>query len=376
MEIWRFIDLGPRDGYFIQSVYEAIAKFVGNGLKPPTIVFVYPSHPYVCIGVHQLPDLEVDMDFCQSRGIPIVRRQVGGGAVYLDQNQQFYHIIIPKDHELTKGSIKDFFQRILQAVVEFYRSYGLPAEYKPINDVVIRGRKASGNGAALLHNAMVLIGNVILDFDAELAARVLRVPDEKLKNYISSSMKEWITSLKRELGFIPQREEVITKLKNSFEEVLQVKLIDSTLSDEEFEETLRIANDMKKREWLYALAHGREDLVRRYDPSSRIVKIREGHYIVYADYRGTKTIRIIAEVVNRTIENVIISGDFFIAPPESLEKLTKRLMGINIKDLDVKLNDVIKHWFNNEVLQSAGLTERDLTESIHKVIEMLNSYIN
>ena len=128
MERWRFVDLGSRDGFFIQSVYEAIAKYVGMGRAVPTIVFVYPSHPYVCIGVHQLLDLEVDIEFCRSRGIAVVRRQVGGGAVYLDENQQFYHVIVPRNHPLARGTVEEFFRRVLQAVVEFYRSYGLSAE--------------------------------------------------------------------------------------------------------------------------------------------------------------------------------------------------------------------------------------------------------
>jgi len=200
LERWRFVDLGARDGFFIQSVYEAVAKFVGSGAKPPTLVFVYPSHPYVCIGVNQLPDLEVDTELCARLGIPIVRRQVGGGAVYLDPNQQFYHVVVPKDHPLARGGVEEFFRRVLSAVVMFYRSYGLPAVYKPINDVVICGRKASGNGAALLHGSMVLIGNVIRDFDAETAARILRVPDEKLRSHLVKTMSEWITSLRRELG--------------------------------------------------------------------------------------------------------------------------------------------------------------------------------
>lgn len=63
-----------------------------------------------------------------------------------------------------------------------------------MNDVVVRGRKASGNGAALLHEAVVLVGNVILDFDADTAARVLRAPDEKLRSHPASSMREWVTS--------------------------------------------------------------------------------------------------------------------------------------------------------------------------------------
>ncbi len=375
MEKWRFIDLGPRDGFFIQSVYEAIAKFVGSGRAPPTLVFIYPSHPYVCIGVHQLPDLEVDMEFCRQRGIPIVRRQVGGGAVYLDPNQQFYHVIVPRSHPIASGTVEEFFRRVLQAVVAFYRGYGLPAEYKPVNDVVIRGKKASGNGAALLHGAMVLIGNVILDFDAETAARVLRVPDEKMRSHLVSSMKEWVTSLKRELGYVPPREEVVQKLRRCFEDALGIELVDGELSPEELEETLRIAEEMRKPEWLYALAHGREYLVQRYAPDTRIVKIREGHHIVYAEHRGVKTVRLVLEIEEGKVRNAILSGDFFVVPPEALRSLEQRIEGLSVSELMQRIESLAAEWFSTRVRNVAGLELQDIVNVVRKAIEIYSAKV-
>ncbi len=152
-----------------------------------------------------MPEFEVDVEYCRARGFPVIRRQVGGGAVYLDEGQQFYHVIVKDGHPLTKGTVEDFFRRILGAIVEFYKSYGLNAEYKPPNDVLVNGKKASGNGAALMQGSMVLIGNVIMEFNAEEAARVLRVPDEKLRAKLVSSIKEWVTDLRRELGFVLDR---------------------------------------------------------------------------------------------------------------------------------------------------------------------------
>ncbi len=71
--------------------------------------------------------------------------------------------------------------------------------------MLVNGKKASGNGAALMQGSMVLIGNVIMEFNAEEAARVLRVPDEKLRAKLVSSIKEWVTDLRRELGFVLDR---------------------------------------------------------------------------------------------------------------------------------------------------------------------------
>jgi len=373
-EVWRLVNLGSRDGYFIQTVYEAVAKSVGCGRQPPTINLVYPSEPYVCIGVHQLPDLEVDMRYCEECGIPVIRRQVGGGAVYLDHNQQFYHVILPRTHHIARAGISEFFRNVLKAVVCFYRSYGLDAAYKPVNDVVINGRKASGNGAALLHDSMVLIGNVILDFDAERAVRVLRVPDEKLRSHLVSSMGEWVTSLKRELGYVPPRDEVVRRLIECFERELNIRLEEGELSREELNEVEQLSRMFRSREWLYATAYGREDIIRRYDPASRLVKIREGHYVLYLDHRGEKTVRIVVEVVNGLIKYLIVSGDFFITPPEVLGRLNEVIHDISVDEALKRSGEFVEALFK-DVREAAGISKEVLITALDRALTILKDVL-
>jgi lipoate-protein ligase A len=371
---WRLLNLGSIDGYTIQAVYEAIASSVGRGLTPNTVVFCYPSHPYVCVGVHQVVELEVDVEYCTSKNIPIIRRQVGGGTVYLDEWQQFYHVIIRSDDPLARLGIEDFFRELLKPVVKFYRSYGLPAMYKPVNDVVINGRKASGNGAAKLHNSMVLIGNVILDFNAEEASKILRVPDIKLRDKLVKSMKEWVTSLKNELGYIPSREEVVERLKESFESELNVDLVESYLTPEELSELDRVRQYISSREWLYGDLLGKEYLMMRYVPGQRVVKIREGHYIVYVDYRSSKTVRLIVELEDGVLRNIIISGDFFIQPINSLPTIEKELTGYKLKELISSGSSLISEVFKRYVLNSSGISPEDIVNALNKVVEVLNTY--
>jgi len=369
-EKWRLINLGPTDGLTIQNVYEAVAWSISKGLAPNTIILCYPKHPYVCIGVHQIAELELDIDYCKSQNIPIIRRQVGGGAVYLDSNQQFYHVIIHMSHPLTRKSIEDFYREILQAIVNFYRSYNLPAKYKPINDVVIRNRKASGNGAARLYDSMVLIGNVILDFDAEKAARILRIPEEKFRDKIIKSISEWIMSLKRELGYIPPRKEIIERLKRSFEETLGIELIEGKLLEEEKVMLRNLIKERSSYEWYAGQAIGREDILKRYSEGERIIKIHEKHYILFIDHRGIKTLRMVIEIYDNIIKDVVISGDFFVQPLESLSILSKSLKGLNINDIDYIKSKIIEE-FNKYVKLSAGLKAEDIINAIERARRIL-----
>ena len=80
-----------------------------------------PSTPYFCIGYHQDLEQEVDVPYCESQKIPIFRREVGGGAVYLDGDQIFYQITLHKDNPLTHGDKIDFYRRLLQPVADTIR---------------------------------------------------------------------------------------------------------------------------------------------------------------------------------------------------------------------------------------------------------------
>ncbi len=364
MEEWRFIDLGPQDMYTIHSVYEAIARYVGKGVVPNTVEFCYPAYPYVCIGVHQILDLEVDVDYCFKNGIPFIRRQVGGGAVYLDSGQQFYHVVVGEDHELARRPVDKFYEAILRSVVKFYRSYGLNASYKPINDVVIDGRKASGNGAAKIHGSMVLIGNVILNFNVEAMARILRVPSEKFRDKLISNMREWVTSLRRELGYIPDRREVKERLRECFERALGVRLVDSELTREELNYMEKLREKYSSPKWLHMKTLPRRELL-----ESRKVKIREGHYIVQVDYKGLKLVRILAEVVDDRIEDIILSGDFFVEPYQALDELEEALKGCRLEERDVR--EALEGFEGKAEIH--GFTIMDLVEALMKVKERLTT---
>jgi len=79
-----------------QTVYHA----VGYAMKestPNTIIMVSPNGPYVSIGYHQDIQKEVDLDYCAQHNLPVYRREVGGGAVFLDNGQLFTQWIFHKE---------------------------------------------------------------------------------------------------------------------------------------------------------------------------------------------------------------------------------------------------------------------------------------
>jgi len=370
MEKWRLINLGPLDPYFIHSVYEAVAKSVSDGSSPNTLILCYPKKPYICIGVHQILEFEVDLDKCKEKRIEVVRRQVGGGAVYLDSGQQFYHIIVNMDHPLTKKGVEYFYKTLLKPVVNVYRFFGLNAKYKPLNDVIVDGKKVSGNGAARLYDSWVLIGNVILDFNYEAMVDLLRFPSEKFRDKFIKNLKMYVSSLKGELGYMPGRSLVISELVKSFEKNLNIDFYEGTLTEEE---RLLLENLKKKyssKEWLYMHELKYEIPVPDILKSKKI-KIKENRYIVQVDHKALKLIRLLAEIENGKIADVKISGDFFVQPYTLVQLIERGLRGVPL-DRE-RIRAAIEEILNSSsaTLEGSGISLEDLLDAFMKMKELL-----
>ena len=86
-------DLGRTSPLRSQTLWHALAYGVSAG-APPTLSFMRPSGPYVGLGYHRRLE-EADLDACRHAGLPVYRRMVGGGVVYLDEHQQFFQICLP-----------------------------------------------------------------------------------------------------------------------------------------------------------------------------------------------------------------------------------------------------------------------------------------
>ena len=83
-----------------QLIYHSLALLGREALS-----LVSPASPYVCIGYHQDVEQEVDLEFCSRNNIPVFRREVGGGAVFLDGQQLFFQLILKRENPIIPKGI-------------------------------------------------------------------------------------------------------------------------------------------------------------------------------------------------------------------------------------------------------------------------------
>lgn len=358
MERWRFIDLGSPEPLVAQTFYEAVAEALHRGKGQSTLIMLQPGSAYVCLGYHQDLEKEIDLDYCREKGLQVIRRSQGGGATYLDGDQVFYQIIA-KDSPVVPRNVEEMFEKLIAVTVETYRRLGVEAEFKPLNDVVVGGRKISGNGAGMHESASILVGNVILDLDYEMMARVLRVPDEKFRDKMAKSMRDWVTNLRRELGNPPSAETVKQTYAAAFQELLGVELVREKPTEEEW----RIFNELVKpmhtsREWLYM----ETSPARR---EGRAVKIAGDVKVVEADHKARKLIRVRAEVKGDEILGIQIRGDFFALPKEAIATLEGMLSGVKLEE--EAISETVELFYRDTDAQTPGLEPRDYINAVMKI---------
>ncbi|MHA2203274.1 MAG: lipoate--protein ligase family protein [Candidatus Hodarchaeales archaeon] len=354
---WDLILFGENDNINTQTIWHAATLARSRGIQERDLIIIdWPRDPVVCCGLHQSINQVVDLNFCELNNIPVIRRACGGGAVLLDSNQLFYNVIAHIDSEIVPRRISALYSKLLEPVVNTYRHYNIEADYQPVNDILVKGRKISGNGAALLESAQVLVGNFILDFPRKEMTQILQVPSEKFRDKVYKSLEAGITSFKDELGYIPDRDEIIEIYTQQFESILNVHLTPTSLEPE----TLKLMEELRTTyltdEWRFQVAHRGKNLIHK-------VKIHVSNYIVEGTHKSTGgLIQVICEFQGSVLVDLLISGDFWIYPDLILPQLEQHLRNIDVNNIDLESH--IQSFLNSHNCESPGTTAADLSQSI------------
>jgi lipoate-protein ligase A len=242
-----------------QAVYHAVAECSDAG-DAPTLCVLLPDRPYVSIGYHQDAERVVDLGFCREQGLAVIRRRTGGGAVLLDRNQLFFHLVVPTER-LTELRLPlrfgERYPRLIAPALAAYRKLGVAAEFRPVSDIEVGGRKIGGTGAADIGEAFVFVGSMMLAFDHALMARLLRLAGARLREAVRDSIVAQVTSLEQVTGKRPDMETVRVALLAGFGEQLGLELETGRLSGREEAKTKELERLFASHRWLRRIAWDR-----------------------------------------------------------------------------------------------------------------------
>lgn len=351
----RLLDLGKVSPLRSQTVYHAVAYAMTED-TPDTIILVSPTDPYVCIGYHQDLEKEVDLEYCQAHGLPVLRREVGGGAVYLDDGQVFTQWIFHRGR--LPASLEKRFELYIRPLVETYRTLGINAYHRPINDIHVDGKKIGGTGAAQMGEADVVVGSLMFTFDKATMARVLKVPSEKMRDKIFESLEQYMTTMAEQLGQLPDRQAVKDLYVARCAEALGAEIVPSEWTEAEEAMAAELDARFVSPEWLYQKGGLRQ----------MGVKIHADVRVVEAAFKAPGgLIRITARLREGRIDDLSISGDFTLLPAFAVGALEHAVRGLSTQRaaLVARIRDV----YRSLGIQSPGITPDDFTTAILNATE-------
>jgi lipoate---protein ligase len=136
-----------------------------------------PQSYFVVLGHSNRIATEVDVAACTARGMPILRRFSGGGAVLQGPGCLNYALIMKHERSGTFGDITQDYMRVLQRHRSlFERLMSEAVEIEGVSDLAIGGRKFSGNAQHRKHHYTLVHGSFLLNFDLALVEICLRMP--------------------------------------------------------------------------------------------------------------------------------------------------------------------------------------------------------
>lgn len=165
---------------------------MNSGVMTPPFMLFYIEKPCIIVGRNQNTVEEINEDYCKQHGITITRRLSGGGAMYQDLGNLCFSFIVPADRQRF-GDFKTLVQPIVDALHEMGAT---GAEVTGRNDIVIDGKKFSGNAMYTRNGKTFCHGTLMFDVDTDAVAGALKVPKDKIESKGIKSVRSRVTNLK------------------------------------------------------------------------------------------------------------------------------------------------------------------------------------
>ncbi len=314
-----YIKNESRDPYFNLALEEYVLKELTGH---EDYILLWQNKPTIVVGRNQNTIEEINNEYVKKNDITVVRRLSGGGAVYHDEGNLNFTFITDNDD----SNIANF-KKFTEPVIKTLQNLGVPAEFSGRNDIVIEGKKFSGNAQYYNKGKVLHHGTILFNSDLEEVKNALNVKKDKIESKGIKSVKSRVTNI---IDYLPEKMSI-----NDFKDELLKQVFDKIpykeyiLTDDDLEKIDKLVEERYSTwEWNYG-----------HSPKFDLKKSHR--------YKAGK-IEILLKVNKGVIEECKIYGDFL--GISNIEELEKELKGKNYKEKEIKellkkLN--IKKFFGN-----------------------------
>jgi lipoate-protein ligase A len=311
---FRVIDTGLRDARRQIAFDQAMIDARRAGEIPDSIRFLrFP--PTALVGRHQALSQEVNLGYCRAHGIGVARRITGGGAIYFDEGQLGWELVMQRA-TLGVGSLPEVTRILCEAAAAGLRRLGIDARYRPRNDIEVDGRKVSGTGGFFDQDTLFFQGTVLVDMNPADMLAALNVPGAKLAKRGLDSAACRIVTLKELLGTPPALGALQDALLAGFAERLGIEPARGAITAREEALAARIHDE----------EIGSDAFVAEIDDPGAEHGVRSASH---TGAGGTVTAHVRLEGArNDRIREVLITGDFFVTPPRTIYDLEAALRNV------------------------------------------------
>lgn len=313
---FRVIDTGIRDGRLQIAFDDALIDLHKQGRSPDTVRFLrFP--PTALVGRHQATSHELMLDHIHANDIGVVRRMTGGGAIYLDERQVGWEIVLSRKR-VPLPTLADYTATICEAVADgLSRAFCIDARFRPRNDIEVDGKKLSGTGGYFDGDTLIYQGTVLVDVDPAAMMACLNVPAPKLAKRDMDKSEARVTTLKALTGRTPDIDEVHQAVLAGLQRKLDLNFThEAPTPEEEALASQRFDEEIGTDEFVYAIDNPRSEGVFEATVTS-------------AGGSVSAFVRLEGEGSARRIREVLLTGDFFLTPPRMVLDLEASLRGVS-----------------------------------------------